>query len=65
MGSALKSIIILIVSLVIGIGITLFGTSLVNESSMLIDQQTQIILAVVLTLFAYVAFYFMTKGGGN
>jgi uncharacterized membrane protein YgaE (UPF0421/DUF939 family) len=57
MGSTLKNVIILVISLAIGIGITYFASSL--------DQQTQIIIAVVLTLFAYMAFYFMTKGGSG
>jgi len=64
MGSTLKNIIILIVSLAIGIGVTLFSSSLLAETSFPFDQQMQIIVAVVLTLFTYIAFYFMTKGSG-
>ncbi|MCI0503875.1 hypothetical protein L0Y65_04135 [Candidatus Micrarchaeota archaeon] len=63
MGSTLKNIILLVISLLIGIGITYMGVSLM-EPAILIDQTLQIIIAVVLTLFAYVAFYFMTKGSG-
>lgn len=64
MGSTLKNVIILILSLAIGIGVTYFASSLM-ETSFPLDQQTQIIIAVVLTLFAYIAFYFMTKGGSG
>ncbi|MEW6035431.1 MAG: hypothetical protein AB1529_02360 [Candidatus Micrarchaeota archaeon] len=64
MGSTLKNIILLVISLGIGAGVTFLGTSLL-EPAVMLDQQTQIIIAVVLTLFAYMAFYFMTKGGGG
>jgi hypothetical protein len=64
MGSTLKNVIILVISLAIGIGITYFASSLM-ASEFPLDQQTQIIIAVVLTLFAYMAFYFMTKGGSG
>ncbi len=63
MGSTLKNIVLLVISLVIGIGITYMGTSLI-EPMYPLDQQIQIVIAVVLTLFTYVAFYFMTKGSG-
>jgi len=61
MASTAMKFIILLVSLAIGIGITIFGTSLIPD----IDQQTQIIIAIVLTLSAYISFYFMTKGSGS
>ncbi len=64
MGSTLKNVVLLVISLAIGIGITYFASGLM-ESNYPLDQQTQIIIAVVLTLFAYVAFYFMTKGGSG
>jgi hypothetical protein len=63
MGSTLKNILLLVISLLIGIGVTYMGVSLM-EGSVAIDQTLQIICAVILTLFAYIAFYFMTKGGG-
>jgi len=63
MGSTLKNIILLVISLLIGIGVTYMGTSLM-EGTFPIDQQLQIIFAVILTIFAYTAFYFMTKGSG-
>ena len=63
MGSTLKNVILLAISLVIGMGITYMGTSLMEQMYPL-DEQIQIVLAVVLTLFTYVAFYFMTKGSG-
>ncbi len=64
MASTLKNVLLLAISLAIGIGVTLFSTSLLEETSFVLDQQLQIIIAVVLTLFAYIAFYFMTKGSG-
>ncbi len=63
MGSTLKNIVLLIISLLIGMGVTYMGTTLM-EGSFPIDQQLQIIFAVILTIFAYTAFYFMTKGSG-
>lgn len=63
MGSTLKNILLLVISLLIGIGVTYMGVSLMEET-IPIDQTLQIICAVVLTLFTYVAFYFMTKGSG-
>jgi hypothetical protein len=65
MGSSLTNIILLVISLVIGVGITFFSTNLLNEGGLLLDQQLQIIIAVVLTLFTYVALYFMAKGRGG
>jgi hypothetical protein len=63
MGSTLKHILLLVIALLIGIGITYMGVSLM-EGAYVIDQTLQIIFAVVLTIFAYVALYFMTKGSG-
>lgn len=64
MGSGLKNVLLLVISLAIGIAVTYFGSSLLQDSYPL-DQQTQIIIAIVLSVFSYVAFYFMTKGGGG
>jgi hypothetical protein len=61
MGSTVTNILLLIVAAALGIGVTYFGTSLVGG----FDQQLQIIIAVVLTLFAWVALYFMSKGRGG
>ena len=58
-----KKILILILSLAIGIGVTYFGTSLIDPVFK-VDQTIQIVLAVTLTLFSYIAFYYMTKGSG-
>lgn len=63
MGSTLKNVVLLVVSLLIGMGVTYMGTSLM-EGAIPIDQTLQIIFAVILTIFAYTAFYFMTKGSG-
>ena len=65
MGSSLTNVLLLVVALAIGIAVTFFGTGLLNDSGLAIDQQTQIILAVVISLFAFVAFYFMAKGRGG
>jgi hypothetical protein len=61
MGSTLTNIVVLIVSLVLGIGVTYFGTSLIPG----VDEQTQIILAIVISLFAFITFYFMAKSRGS
>ena len=65
MGSSLTNVLLLVVALVIGIVVTYFGTGLLNQSGLEIDQQTQIILAIVISLFAFVALYFMAKGRGG
>jgi hypothetical protein len=53
------NVLLAIGSLILGIGVAYFGTSLVP-----VDQQTQIIIAIVISLFAFVALYFMTKNRG-
>ncbi|MDD5171473.1 MAG: hypothetical protein PHF60_00360 [Candidatus ainarchaeum sp.] len=60
MASKFVSFLALIAGVVVGVGITMLGTSLIKG----IDEQTKIIIAIVLSLFAAVAFYFMTKGQG-
>ncbi|MEW6723074.1 MAG: hypothetical protein AB1324_07460 [Candidatus Micrarchaeota archaeon] len=65
MAGGAKQILLLVVSLIIGIGVTFFSTGLMNEVGFIVDQQTQIIIAVVISLFAYVSFYFMSKGHGG
>lgn len=61
MGSTLVNVLLLVVAAILGIGVTYFGTSLIGG----IDQQTQIIVAIVLTIFAWIALYFMAKGRGG
>lgn len=61
MGSTLTNVLLVIGSLILGIGITYFGTSLLPD----IDQQTQIIIAIVISVFAFLALYFMTKSRGG
>ncbi len=58
-GTGMK-VLILILSLAIGIGITYFASTIVP----FMDDQMKIIAAVVLTISAYTALYFMTKGNG-
>lgn len=47
--------------LIIGIGVAMLGTSLIPG----IDQQMQILIAIVLSVFAAMALYFMTKGASS
>jgi len=54
------NVMLLIGSLVIGIGVTYFGTSLIPG----VDEQLQIGLAIVISVFAFLALYFMTKNRG-
>jgi hypothetical protein len=56
MGS-LGNILLGIVALAIGIGMTYFSSTLIK-----IDQQLQIIIAIVVSVFAFIALYFMSKG---
>jgi hypothetical protein len=60
MGSTLVNVVLLVVALILGIGITYFGTSLLHGISM----QTKIIIAIVLSVFAFIALYFMTRNRG-
>ena len=60
MHTAVK-ILLLIAAIAIGAGITYLGTTLIQG----IDQQTQIIIAIVLSLFSYISLYFMAKGHGS
>jgi len=57
----LLALISIIGGLIVGTGIALLGTSLIKG----IDQQLQIIIAIVLSVFAAMSFYFMTKGSGS
>jgi hypothetical protein len=60
MGSTALNVILVILSLILGIGVTYFGTSLIPG----IDDQIKIVLAIVISLFAFMALYFMTKNRG-
>jgi NhaP-type Na+/H+ or K+/H+ antiporter len=60
MASKFISFLAILLGIVVGVGITMLGTSLIKG----IDEQTKIIIAIVLSLFAAVSFYFMTKGQG-
>jgi membrane protein insertase Oxa1/YidC/SpoIIIJ len=59
-GTGMK-VLILILSIVIGGGVTYFASSL----SPWMDDQMKIIIAIVLIFFTYISFYFMTKGSGG
>lgn len=66
MGSTLTNVLLLAGSLLIGISITYFASGLIGCSKILcMDQQMQIILAVVLSIFSFMALYFMTKNRGG
>lgn len=60
MGSSLGNFLLLIGALIVGVGITYFSSTLVK-----FDQQTQIIVAIVISVFAFIALYFMAKGRGG
>jgi len=59
-GTGMKFL-ILILSVVIGGGVTYFASGLLPW----MDDQMKIIIAVVLIFFTYISFYFMTKGSGG
>ncbi|MFN7991696.1 MAG: hypothetical protein U0R44_06070 [Candidatus Micrarchaeia archaeon] len=61
MGSSVLTIAVLIIAIALGVGITWFAVPLIGG----IDEQTEIIMAIVLSLFAFSALYFMTKSRGN
>lgn len=58
----LVNVLLLAVAVVIGVGVAFF---LLPELLPFLDEQTRIIIAVVLTLFSFVALYFMSKGHGG
>jgi len=60
--STMKQVVLLVISAIVGIGVMLVGTSLMPG---FFDEQTKIIIGIVLTLFAYISFYFMSKGSGG
>jgi len=60
MASKFLGFLSIIMGIVVGVGITMLGTSLLKG----IDEQTKIIIAIVLSFFAALSFYFMTKGQG-
>ncbi len=60
MASKFVGFLAIIAGIIVGVGVTMLGTSLLKG----IDEQTKIIIAIVLSLFAAVSFYFMTKGQG-
>ena len=60
MASTALNVFLLIVSLALGIGVAYFSSSLVPW----IDDMMRIGIAIVLTLFAFISLYFMTKNRG-
>ncbi|MBU0528071.1 MAG: hypothetical protein ABH983_06095 [Candidatus Micrarchaeota archaeon] len=58
----LINIILLAVSLAIGVGVAMF---LIPDLLPFLDEQTRIIIAVVLTIFSFVALYFISKGNSG
>jgi membrane protein implicated in regulation of membrane protease activity len=57
----LLAVLSIIGGLILGIGMSMLGTSLIPG----IDEQMQIIIAIVLSIFAAMSLYFMTKGAGS
>ena len=62
MASTVLTIFLFIVAAVVGIGVAMF---LIPELLPFLDEQTRIIIAIVLTFFAFISFYFMTKSAGG
>ena len=58
MASKLVMIVLLAVGLVIGIGIAMF---ILPSLLPMLDEQTRIIIGIVLSLFSFISLYFMTK----
>lgn len=58
----LINVLLLGASIVIGVGIAMF---LIPNLLPFLDEQTRIIIAVVLTLFSFISLYFMSKGHGG
>ncbi|VVC04105.1 Uncharacterised protein [Candidatus Bilamarchaeum dharawalense] len=59
--SALGNFLLLLGSLIIGVGMTYFSSTIIK-----FDQQTFIIIAITISIFAFIALYFMAKSrGGN
>jgi hypothetical protein len=66
MASTLIKVIVFIGAIVIGVGVTLFSTNILNEGNLIsIDTNTEILIGVVMVVFTYIALYFMTKGSGQ
>ncbi|MBI5227292.1 hypothetical protein HY988_01775 [Candidatus Micrarchaeota archaeon] len=61
MGSTFKNVLLFIGALAIGGGVTYFSSSLIP----FLDDQSRLIIGVVLVIFAYISLYYMTKGGGG
>ncbi len=53
---------LLVVAIVIGVGIGMF---LIPQLMPFLDEQTRIIITVLLTLSSFVSLYFMTKSHGG
>ena len=66
MGSTFVNVVLLVASVIMGAGVTYFATGLIGCSKILcMDQQMQIIIAVVLIIFSFMGLYFMTKNRGG
>lgn len=66
MASTAIKVIVFIGAILIGVGITIFATDILNSGSFIsIDLNTEILIAIVMVVFAYIAMYFMTKGSGQ
>ena len=61
MAGTLFNILIAVLAIVIGVGVTLFYDSIIPGT----EQLTLVGIAVVMTLAAYISLYFMTKSRGG
>lgn len=64
MPKKIVTIILLIAAIAIGVGITVLATPLLR-SIVNIDQQAQIIIGIILSVFVFISLYFMSKGHGG
>ena len=64
MPKKIVTVIFLIAAIAIGVGITLLATPLL-KSVWNIDQQTQILIGIILSVFVFISLYFMSKGHGG
>lgn len=62
MPSTAVKILFLIVALVIGVGLALY---VLPDLVPFMSEEERIIAGVVLSLFSFMSFYFMAKGGGG
>jgi hypothetical protein len=66
MASTLIKVIVGFGALAIGVGFTLFfKANCVKSCPLPTDTNSLILIGIVMTVFSYIALYFMTKGSGS